>query len=234
MKKPVQILLLSGFLLTFIVTKQINVMRKLIDLTGKQIGNYKVIKHNHTGHSSFWLCECVCGNIRVVSGDNLRRGHSKGCGCQTKQRVSEANRKHGMYQSSEYSSWRSMKARCLSKNDPYYHIYGGRGIILCDRWNSFENFFADMGLKPTKKHSIDRIDVNGNYEPSNCRWATPKEQGNNTTRTRYVTFNGATLSLKMMSEKNNISYIVLKNRLRYGWSEEQALSTPVRKYKNKA
>ena len=134
-------------------------------------------------------CVCDCGNIVDVTLSLLRRGHTKSCGCYQKEiikKMSICNKygslksKHRMCNTSEYRSWNSMKERCLNKNYIKYNLWGGRGITICDRWlNSFENFYADMGPKPGPEYSLDRINNNGNYEPSNCRWATPKEQVNN-------------------------------------------------------
>ena len=124
----------------------------------------------------FYKCQCSCGNTLHVMYQNLLAGRSKGCKkCAARQKA----RTHGMKNSREYHSWQSMKQRCLNTSVRSYADYGGRGIIICDRWlNSFENFYADMGKRP-EGHTLDRINNEGNYEPSNCRWATPSEQSLN-------------------------------------------------------
>lgn len=131
-----------------------------------------------------WLCVCDCGNEKVVAGSDLISGNTKSCGCLNIERIRERSLKHGhtkQYKlSPEYQSWRSMIKRCTQIKNVAYHNYGGRGIKVCDRWiERFENFFEDMGKKPSPNQSLDRIDVNGNYEPGNCKWSTGFEQSRN-------------------------------------------------------
>lgn len=128
----------------------------------------------------------------------------------------------------EYRVWAGMKVRCANPKSQDWHRYGGRGIAVCDRWrDSFENFYADMGPRPSSKHSIDRIDSDGNYEPANCRWATSKEQANNwKTRNRRITHNGETLSIPEWAERLGITRESLRDRLDAGWSVSDALTTP--------
>jgi hypothetical protein len=159
---------------------------------GQRFNRFTVLRVSATakeykGRNLHYDCQCDCGAVKVVRIDSLRQGHVKSCGCLQR----DMHITHGHSEDTEYNTWHSMKSRCLRKTDPNYHHYGGRGIIICDRWkDSFENFFADMGFKPTPKHSIDRIDVDGNYEPSNCRWATAKEQANNTRRNKRKKISG--------------------------------------------
>lgn len=157
------------------------------DITGQRFGRWTVIRRDGSNkfNKAMWWCKCDCGNEVSVLGKSLRVGDSTSCGCQRKEkfRPSPNNQnglKHGMHGSPEYITWIHMKARCSNPKDKRYKHYGGRGIKVCDRWvDSFESFFSDMGKRPTSQHSIDRINVNGDYEPSNCRWATPTEQRHN-------------------------------------------------------
>jgi len=146
----------------------------------------------------------------------------------------EMNYSHGMRQSSEYSSWLHMKDRCFNPNHKHYSDWGGRGITVCDRWkNSFENFFADMGLKPTAKHSIDRIDNDGDYCPENCKWATNAEQQNNQRTNRLITIGCVTLTIAQWAKEMGFARNLISCRLKAGWSEFAAVMTPVRQYKKK-
>lgn len=127
---------------------------------------------------------------------------------------------------SEYRAWSCMRTRCSNPKFVDWDIYGGRGIRVCARWSSFANFFEDMGVKPSPKHSLDRKDSNGNYEPDNCRWATPKEQANNCSTNRKVTFNGETLPLPEWAARIGITRESLRDRIDGGWTIEKALTTP--------
>lgn len=137
-----------------------------------------------------WKCLCECGAKTISRGTSLRAGESRSCGCLQRERATasivQRSTKHGhaaRYRpSAEYRSWQAMHRRCSNKNDNKYKYYGGRGIRVCKKWKSFEHFLADMGPKPTLKHSIDRINSNGIYAPKNCRWATSVEQNNNKRR----------------------------------------------------
>lgn len=147
------------------------------DLLGLRFGKLIVIKFfgKHTKRWS-WLCRCDCGNEIVVHRDSLIAGNTKSCGCLLKETLI----KHGMYKSPEFKTWIRIKSRCYDRNLPCYVNYGGRGIIVCNRWlESFNNFYEDMGNRPSSKHSIERKDNNGNYDPDNCKWATKTEQQRN-------------------------------------------------------
>ena len=132
-----------------------------------------------------FICKCDCGNEKIVMLTNLNNDSTKSCGCLNKELVSNRTKTHGDSGTPEHKTWKNMKRRCDYEKGSRWKHYGGRGIKVCDRWlNSYENFLKDMGRKPGPEYSIDRINVDGNYEPSNCKWSTPKEQSNNTRRNR--------------------------------------------------
>lgn len=161
----------------------------------------------------FWECKCDCGKTVIVAGSKLRNNHTKSCGCLKVEMFSNMTTKHGGRQDAEYRVWCDMKARCGNKTNKSYQDYGGRGISACEQWiNSYSSFISDMGKRPSNKHSIERIDVNGNYEPSNCRWATKLEQNRNRRITLVVDHNGQRISLAEACEKNKISYGAVKFR----------------------
>lgn len=161
-------------------------MGKLIDLTGKVFDRWTVLEKAGTNSQKRveWLCRCDCGTTRKVIGKHLRERKSRSCGCYDFQNDREKPRKNsGRFvngkPTSEYSSWQGLKQRCSNPNDHSYLNYGKRGITYCARWELFENFLEDMGERPDPSYTLERLDNNGNYEPSNCRWESKTRQSRN-------------------------------------------------------
>lgn len=216
-------------------------MPQLIDLSGQTFGRLRVLSRAENrsmgvfrGTAVAWHCACECGTLTIVRSGKLRSGSTNSCGCLHKDRSSDVNFKHGQSSypnngrvTKEYNTWALMRKRCLKPNTRAYKEYGGRGIKICERWNSFENFFADMGPAPTKLHSLDRIDVNGPYAPENCRWATDKMQARNKRTTVYLTALGETRPMAEWAELMGIQNKRIHARLKRGWDVERAIFTPV-------
>ena len=196
----------------------------LLDLTGQKFGNLTVIKRIPAKKTT-WQCKCNCGNITNVYRGSLLNGDTKSCGCKA------GYRKHGMSQTRQFRIWYHVINRCNSPSDDSYELYGGRGIKVCNRWLDFSNFWEDMKEGYSDELSIERKDVNGNYEPDNCKWATAKEQSNNTRRNVKITFNGETKNISQWASEIGLGLNPLKGRIKRGWGIERALTTPVKKYK---
>lgn len=227
MKRARTILMIST-LFCSLVLLNIKAMGKLQNLTGKTVGKITVVRfHGTTGSGrtlmNRWLCKCLaCGHEFTARTGSINSG-SVGC----KPCSWEDKKTHGMWRSPEFSTWQGIQQRCYNPKDDKYHNYGGRGIIVCDRWmQSFQNFYSDMGARPYKK-TLDRINVNGNYEPENCRWATNKEQQNNRRNNTYLTFNRETLTQKQWCERLGLKESTVHNRILSGMSVEEAFTKPV-------
>lgn len=151
----------------------------LEDLTGKVFGLLTVIEQAKRTTGTRWLCKCECGNFKVFFAANIKRGLSRSCGCLSKKIKAEARTKHGKSKSSEYIAWSNAKGRCNNPNDNRYDHYGARGITFDKAWDDFEVFLADMGPKPSSKHTLERIDVDQGYTASNCKWVHFSEQAHN-------------------------------------------------------
>lgn len=228
MKKAKNIFQFLALLLTLVLVQNIKVMAKLKNLIGKTYGNLTVISYSHSNDGFYWNCECRCGNLMVKSTAYLN--YVQRSGAITCMKCNTTHKTHGMTYSKEWRSWRSMRSRCLNLNDPdHFRWYSSRGITICERWDLFENFLADMGPKPTAKHTIDRINPNGNYEPSNCRWATQKEQHNNKRSNHWIEFKGERKTIQQWLDIVGIADTTFHSRLKRGMSVEDALTIPVRK-----
>lgn len=200
------------------------------DLTGLTFGRWEVLGYAGTKQGSrqqigFWLCHCQCGTEREVPGSSLKQGASQSCGCLTAETTGNRRRTHGMSASAEYKIWQMMIDRCTNPNSGKFSYYGGRGIAVCERWReSFENFFADMGPRPSEQYSIERENGDGNYEPSNCHWATLGEQRSNQRNNHLITHNGKTMTLAAWSRETGLKRETISQRLRRGASIADALT----------
>lgn len=198
------------------------------DIAGKRFGRWEVLRFSNMDHgNSKWVCRCSCGTTRIKFGHALwkKNGPSGSCGCFW----SEKNLTHGMCYTPEYMAWKKMKARCHNPKSNRYHTNGARGIRICKKWkNSFQNFINDVGKRPSKNHSIDRIDNNGNYTPSNCRWATEEQQANNKSTSVVLSAFGRKMTISQWSKSRKIPYARIIGRLRLGWSHRKALSKKMR------
>lgn len=167
-------------------------------------------------------CLCDCGNTVVVNVGSLRSRNTVSCGCSNMERITT----HGLSGTPTWQSWRGMCKRCLDPRNQDFHSYGGRGITICQRWlGSFESFLEDMGIRPDD-HSLDRIDNDGNYEPGNCRWATRSNQQRNKRSNHHLTYSGETLCIAEWADRLNVPHWLIRSRLRYGWTTEDALTIP--------
>lgn len=202
------------------------------DYSGQRFGRITVVRYLEENEREFvnrrWLCKCDCGTIKQINIANLTSGNIRSCGCLQRERMAKLNFKHGKWKTKLFNVWIAMRNRCYQKNTKYYINYGGRGVTMCPEWkddfNNFEKWALANGYQDGL--SIDRIDVNGNYEPSNCRWATLKQQANNTRRNHYLTFEGKTQSLQMWADETGISYSAIKTRVAKGWSAKDTLTVP--------
>lgn len=201
---------------------------------GQKFGRLRVIEEvEKKNQQRRVLCLCECGKYRTCYLGQLRNGNSRSCGCLATElrskAISRRNRTHGESDCRTHRIWRAMKTRCTNPAASNYEIYGGRGVKVCDRWmDSYEAFLADMGHCPGSGYSIDRIDNDGDYEPSNCRWATRRQQNRNRRDTVLLTFKGKTLCIADWAVEIGINQSTLRNRIKsYGWSAEDALTVPV-------
>lgn len=181
------------------------------------------------------LCLCVCGTLREVATYALQSAHSRSCGCLSRELSASRKKKWPPHSQWLHQCWVRMRQRCNNPKDRSYPDYGGRGIRVCKRWESFGNFLADMGEPPAGGLSIERKDNDGDYKPSNCKWATRIEQSNNRRSNRKLTLNGATLTTAQWADKLGFNRQTLYDRLDWGWPVEKALTEPIQtKFRSKS
>lgn len=179
---------------------------------------------------SKYVFMCDCGTRIILTPERRLHNRVQSCGCLWLESIKDANTKHGHcasgVRSGESRTWQGMLSRCRSETNPRWEAYGGRGIKVCERWLDFANFLEDMGPRPSPKHSLDRVNPNGNYCPENCRWATSVEQQNNRRNNRTIDFNGVSQTVAEWSRQLGMKYMTLVSRLNRGWSVEKALTIP--------
>ena len=203
-------------------------MGKLIDLTRKRFGKLTAIERDFSKRKrTMWICECDCGNTITVRSDVLLTGHTQSCGCMQKEITSNIKKTHGMANKRLYNIYNNMIRRCYHEKTTKYADYGGRGIKVCDEWkNDKMTFFKWATSNGYEEHlTIDRINNDGNYEPSNCRWVTMKEQAKNKRTNHLVEYHGKSQSLKQWSEELGIKYCTLVSRIdTLQWDTERAFT----------
>lgn len=190
----------------------------------KELGRFVKNQRTHL------IIECYCGKQFTALAYNVKAGKTKSCGCwNTEQRQKKGkNLRHGLSRSPEASVWHSMIQRCqYSKHISYKH-YGTKGVTVCTRWQTFANFYADMGTRPSSKHQIDRIDNSQGYKPGNCRWVTAKENMNNRKSNKHIEYNGERLTYSQWAAKIGMKRATFNSRLRDGWEPSKVITTPVR------
>lgn len=217
------------------MTEFIKIAKWSIDLTSVQVGRLMVIgpvARCPAGQVK-WLCQCLCGKQTIVRAGELNGRKTASCGCLASERMARISRKHGMSSSSEFKIWSGIFARCDNPRCKEYPRYGGRGITVCDRWRrgeggkeAFTCFLEDMGPRPSLRHSVDRRDNDGNYDPGNCRWATNLEQQNNRSITKYLEFGDQRKPLTQWAREVGLPSDVVRDRLRKGYTVQRAITQP--------
>jgi hypothetical protein len=199
----------------------------LIDLTGKRFGKLTVLRRSGSTGNGYgattptWLTRCTCGKTKVIAGPNLRRGLTRSCGC--------LPRPHGMFGTPEYSAWTTMIQRCTNPKAGKFPAYGAVGITVCPKWRrSFKAFLTDLGVRPGKGYSLDRIDGTKGYHPNNVRWATIYQQNRNKRTNRVITAFGVTQTLVEWAIATKIGQTTIRERLQRGWAPERAVTAPTK------
>lgn len=209
-------------------------MTLAIDISGNRFGRLIAIDRGHDGKRLKWICRCDCGGMAFAHIESLRGGNTTSCGCAQRDAVSKMRLSHGQTvgevrgqkRSKEYVTWACMVNRCHNPNATDAKHYGERGITVCDAWRKdFSTFLRDVGMAPSKRHTIDRIDNERGYEPGNVRWVTMTVQANNRRSNRMIEFNGRRMTLAEWSRVTGISYGTLKQRINRGWALDKALTS---------
>ena len=216
-------------------------MKKAHDLTGQRFGRLVVIERveSHIQPSgqrkTRWLCQCDCGNTKIVQYSQLKSGKTKSCGCLAREKSKKRLITHGLSHTRLFIVWTGIKARCFNSKVIYYKDYGGRGIKMCEEWEkdfmAFKEWALTHGYDEKAERgecTIDRIDVNGDYSPDNCRFINMQEQCNNKRNNRLIAYEGKTYTIQQWCKILGIKYTTLKSRLNLGWPIEKALTTPLR------
>lgn len=199
---------------------------KGMDLTGQVFDRLTVLNEaprRTTGKTALivrmWRCKCECGNVCIKWQPDLRSGNAQSCGC--------IKRKHGLASTPEYNSWKSMINRCTDPSNKLFNRYGGRGITVCKRWlQSVTHFISDMGTRPDRGYSLERINNDGNYTPKNCKWAHRNEQANNRSNNHLLIVDGVSKTLAEWSRSVQLTPNTIRARLKKGWTERQSILTP--------
>ncbi len=221
--------------------------RRAVEMVGLRFGRLLVVsdlglRPRKGGDSNrWWLCQCDCGKTTETSTTNLRKGVTRSCGCYGAERRRETSiaalTKHGHAKAGarrvEYNVFKTMHARCYNPNNRKYPSCGGRGIIVEPRWHDYENFYLDMGARPSSQHQIERSNNDGNYGPDNCYWATPSEQARNRKSNRLITINGETHCVAEWAEISGVNQYALLARVNAGWPDRRLL-IPIDKRKSNA
>lgn len=202
------------------------------DLVGQKLERLFVMDRYTKNGRGYYKCKCDCGNIVMARADGLKSGRIKSCGCYNIDRAKTGNnrRTHGKHNTRLYRIWQAMYARCYIRTTPAYKNYGGRGITICTEWLKDFQAFYDWAMQSgyNDNLTIDRVNVNGNYEPFNCRWITKEEQARNTRANHYITYNGETHTLGEWASIVGIDRRVIGWRLKHNWTIERALTTKVK------
>lgn len=205
---------------------------RLRDLTGKKYGQLttlgvdKIVK----GHK-YYLCRCDCGSVKSISGSHLVTGATQSCGCLKSHRTTERNTTHGKSNTRLFSIWQGMKKRCNNSNNQAYKYYGARGIHVCGEWiNDFSKFYNwSISNGYSDNLTLERIDVNGNYEPKNCKWIPFEDQARNRRDTTHITINGETKRMSEWAKESPVTTTTIYQRIKDGWTIEDAILTPPHK-----